>query len=338
VRAIRLKGLAGTLSHPTQPDHTFAHELAGRIRVIAGLDQQPIFMHDERWPEYGGALGELRRLKTKLDCDDDDGLVVVWGPEGDTVTAAEEIEKRYREATEGIPPETRQPFEDGRTDFERILPGPDRMYPDTDSPPTRVVRDRVERLEAALPAPPLVREERYGAAGVPTPTIHYLIRRDAAALVDLVTGGSEGNGDPLPLRRACIFFGERMKGWRRSGIAVDAVPAVRWCELFEILERQPVLWDAIAVIVRRVADAPEQNVGDAIANLDFGAPDATWRDEVVTAVQERRGEYHGLTEAARRRWHLGQALRTLRGRVPVADVATVVDGALAVTRPEGGDA
>ena len=35
-----------------------------------------------------------------------------------------------------MPFETRQPFEDGHTDFERILPGPDRMYPDTDSPPT----------------------------------------------------------------------------------------------------------------------------------------------------------------------------------------------------------
>ena len=46
---------------------------------------------------------------------------------------------------DGIPNETRQPFEDGSTDFERILPGPDRMYPDTDSPPSRVTRERVDR-------------------------------------------------------------------------------------------------------------------------------------------------------------------------------------------------
>ncbi|HSK09760.1 MAG TPA: 4-hydroxy-tetrahydrodipicolinate synthase [Vicinamibacterales bacterium] len=36
VRAVRLKGLTGTLSWPTQPDLSFAHELAGRVRVIAG--------------------------------------------------------------------------------------------------------------------------------------------------------------------------------------------------------------------------------------------------------------------------------------------------------------
>jgi glutamyl-tRNA(Gln) amidotransferase subunit E len=38
VRAVKLDGLEGTLSWPTQPDHIFAHELAGRIRVIVGLD------------------------------------------------------------------------------------------------------------------------------------------------------------------------------------------------------------------------------------------------------------------------------------------------------------
>ncbi len=94
-------------------------------------------------------------------------MVVVWGAEQDTLTAAEEIRLRYVDAIDGIPNETRQPFDDGTTDFERILPGPDRMYPDTDSPPQRITRERVEALQAPLPEPPWVREERYAAAGVP---------------------------------------------------------------------------------------------------------------------------------------------------------------------------
>jgi Glu-tRNA(Gln) amidotransferase subunit E-like FAD-binding protein len=67
--------------------------------------------------------------------------------------------------TQGVPNETRQPFPDGSTDFERILPGPDRMYPDTDSLPTRVTRERVRRLRSTLPQAPWIREERYRAAG-----------------------------------------------------------------------------------------------------------------------------------------------------------------------------
>ncbi len=46
---------------PTQPGRTFAHELAGRVRVIAGLDQPPILFHSEDWPkEASEHLGRLR--------------------------------------------------------------------------------------------------------------------------------------------------------------------------------------------------------------------------------------------------------------------------------------
>ena len=154
VVAVRLPGLEGTLSWPTQPGRTFAHELAGRVRVIAGLDRPPILFHSEDWPEE--ARGELAGLRRRRRAPPTvDAVVIVWGPERDTRTAAEEIRIRYAEATDGVPNETRQPFEDGSTDFERILPGPDRMYPDTDSPPTRVTRERVERLQGSPRRAPL---------------------------------------------------------------------------------------------------------------------------------------------------------------------------------------
>ena len=185
------------------------------MRVIAGLDQQPILLHSEDWPVEGGRRSH-ERSAAELGCADADAVVVVWGAEQDTITAAEEIRLRYVDATDGIPNETRQPFEDGATDFERILPGPDRMYPDTDSPPQRVTRERVEALQAPLPEPPWQREERYSGAGVPRPVIHYLIRRGGARLVDAVV--EHGSAD---LRRACFFFGEQLKGLRRAGVAVD---------------------------------------------------------------------------------------------------------------------
>jgi glutamyl-tRNA(Gln) amidotransferase subunit E len=150
VRAVALRGLSGTVDWPTQPGLTFAQELAGRIRVIACLDQQPTFIHDAQWPDYEGSRQELEQLRERLNCGDDDALIVVWGAEDDTVTAAEEIRLRYADALDGVPNETRQPREDGSTDFERILPGPDRMYPDPDSPPQAITPNRVEGLQGAL--------------------------------------------------------------------------------------------------------------------------------------------------------------------------------------------
>ena len=95
VRAIRLEGLRGTLEHPTQPDLTFAHEVQGRVRVVAGLDHPPILVHDGSWP---GTAAELKSLRAELRCTGVDALVVVWGAEEDTVTAADEIRIRYAEA------------------------------------------------------------------------------------------------------------------------------------------------------------------------------------------------------------------------------------------------
>ncbi|GAG48492.1 unnamed protein product, partial [marine sediment metagenome] len=65
-----------------------------------------------------------------------DAVVITWGPQIDVQTALNEIADRCREAIMGVPQETRQVLPNCRyTDFERILPGPDRMYPDTDHPP-----------------------------------------------------------------------------------------------------------------------------------------------------------------------------------------------------------
>jgi hypothetical protein len=60
-----------------------------------------------------------------------DAIVVVW-LRPTTPTAAREVIARPQ-ALDGLA-ETRQ-APDGTTGFERILPGPDRMYPDTDTPP-----------------------------------------------------------------------------------------------------------------------------------------------------------------------------------------------------------
>jgi glutamyl-tRNA(Gln) amidotransferase subunit E len=317
VLAVRLPGLAGTLAWPTQPGLTFAHELAGRVRVVAGLDQPPILFHSEAWPEEAAA--ELAALRAAARCGERDALVVVWGPERDARTAADEIRLRLADATDGVPNETRQPFRDGHTDFERILPGPDRMYPDTDSPPTRVTRERVAKLRAALPEPPWQREARYAGAGVPIAVAHYLVRRGGAALVDRVV--AEAGAD---LRFAAFFFGERLKGLRRRGVAVDAVPAARWVELFRAFGARPVRREAWAALVRRLSAHPAEEVGSAFAALALDGEPSGWRDEVSRWLEAADKEAYDRDPGRILRHATGRAMRALRGRVPAEEVVGAV--------------
>jgi glutamyl-tRNA(Gln) amidotransferase subunit E len=316
VRAVRLKGLAGTLSWPTQPGRTFADELRGRVRVIATLDQAPILYHSEDWPAE--ATAEFETLREALDCTAEDTFVVVWGAGEDTLTAAEEVRLRYIDALDGVPHETRQPFADGSTDFERILPGPDRMYPDTDSPPQEITRERVAALEATLPEAPWSREDRYALAGVPRPVIHYLIRRGGARLVDLVV--EECDAD---IRRACFFFGERIKGLRRAGVAVDEVPDSGWCDLFRLFARNPAAWQAWRDLVEWLAaDRPVDFLAEAEL-AGFGGPPDDWRDRVTRITEEIEASVGELSQS-RQRYLMGLVMDELRGLVSAEDVESLI--------------
>ncbi|HVO11825.1 MAG TPA: Glu-tRNA(Gln) amidotransferase subunit GatE [Vicinamibacteria bacterium] len=317
VLAVRLAGLAGTLGWPTQPGRTFAGELAGRVRVIAGLDQPPILFHSEAWPRQ--AVDDLLALRSAAGCSEADALVVVWGPERDTHAAAEEIRLRYADAVDGVPNETRQPFADGSTDFERILPGPDRMYPDTDSPPTRVSRERVASLRAALPEPPWQREARYAAVGVPPAVSHYLVRRGGAARVDAVVARAGAD-----LRFAAFFFGERLVGLRRAGVPVDRLGEERWLELFRALAERPVRREGWRPIVRALAARPERTVEQLLAELGLEGDPGDWRATVTSALEVAAREAYDADPGRLARHATGRAMEVLRGRVPAAQVAAAV--------------
>ncbi len=319
VRAARLKNLAWTLDWPTQPEHVFASELSGRIRVIAGLDQNPILVHSGQWPDYPGAVPELRKVRARLNCEPGDAVVLVWGTEEDAQAAMHEIRLRYADALDGVPHETRQPFPDGSTDFERILPGPDRMYPDTDSPPTRVTRERVNRLKKVLAPRPWTREERYAAVGVPRDTIHYLIRRQGAALVDRVVDDCGAD-----LRSACFFFGERLKGLRRAGVKVDGIPEQRWCEFFRLVRSRVALREAWQLIVTRMAGSPDISVEAIVVKEHLGSAPDDWQEIVRACAAQARTDAYDGDGSRQARLATGLAMRRLRGRVPFRDVAAAL--------------
>jgi len=319
VRAIRLRRLAGILEHPTQPGRDFAHELAGRVRVIATLDQAPVLLHDGAWPDEPGAAAELETLRRRLGCETDDAVIVVWGPERDTVTAAREIALRLEDALDGVPNETRQPFADGSTDFERILPGPDRMYPDTDSPPQALVAPRVRSLRASLPPPPWERETTWAALGVPLPVIHELIRHGGALLVDRAV--ADADADP---RFACFFFAERLKGLRRAGYPVDAVPATAWVQLLGLFANMPVAREAWRTLATALTMNPDRTLSEIARELRIGEAPAGWQEELVELVRTARPRHSDGTADQRRRYLMGRAMVTLRGRVPASTVAEVI--------------
>lgn len=159
VMAIPLPGFQGLLQLQTQPRTSFLKEFSDRIRVIACIDDLPnLALSTQEVPTLSS--GEWDRVIKACSVEPDVPVIVVWGRRNDVETAIRETAIRAREACEGVPMETRQALDDGTNGFERILPGADRMYPDTDLPPIPLLDERVDGIRASLGTRPW---ERYAS-------------------------------------------------------------------------------------------------------------------------------------------------------------------------------
>jgi glutamyl-tRNA(Gln) amidotransferase subunit E len=217
VHGIRLGGFGGLLNTEVMPGLTLKHEFAGRVKVIACLDEPLNIIHTDELPAYGIEAKDRAEIIKEMACGNSDVAVLAWGPASDVETAMKEIRLRAIDALNGVPSETRQPFPDGTSGFERILPGPDRMYPDTDSPPTEVTQERIGRIRAMLVEAPWIREERYSKLGVPERVSRDLaISRMAKTFDELIAEG-------FPIRQTAVFLVEGMRSLKRKGKLADGI-------------------------------------------------------------------------------------------------------------------
>jgi glutamyl-tRNA(Gln) amidotransferase subunit E len=216
VRAVALRGYRGILSTRTQPETTFAKEISDRVRVIACLDRLPNIAHSDMEGETLSS-SEWTRIKKLVRMGDKDAVVLVWGDARDVETGAKEIVIRAREALDGVPNETRQALPDGTHGFERILPGADRMYPDTDLPPLAITENRIERIRSIMAERPWDREERYRGMGVVPDVAERLGVSDDRDLFDRAVKETS-----YPPGFLAAFFANRLRALRRRGAIAPA--------------------------------------------------------------------------------------------------------------------
>lgn len=178
LKGVRLKKLGGVFSWKLNPGWSFASEVSARVRVIACLDVMPNIAHTDSDDSMSLSPGDRVRVLGWFSAEEGDAAVIVWGPPSDVDTAINEIIIRCREILKGVINETRQRLPGGISDFERILPGPDRMYPDTDSPPTPITDEMIERISVQLPETPWVKLKRFRELEIPEAVAQNLLHSE----------------------------------------------------------------------------------------------------------------------------------------------------------------
>jgi len=202
--AINLPEFKGIMSHFTQPTKMFADEIADRLKVIACLEK-PNMVHTEDFEPVITDI-DLEIIAPMLGAGDNDAQMIIWGPEEDMQTALEVIEERCQMAFEGVPEETRKSFHDGSTIFERVLPGADRMYPDTDSAPIPLANEYIDELAKRMPVEVVDRFAQLRKWKIPEDTFTYILRNNLVPLIEKIVKDLKINA-----RFIGTFLGHKLK-------------------------------------------------------------------------------------------------------------------------------
>jgi len=316
VKCVTLRGYKGLLSWQTQTDTFFAKEISDRVRVIACISPLPNIIHSDS-AENTLSSAEGQKIRKFVGADDSkDTLVIVWGDEVDADTAAKEITIRAKEATIGIPSETRQALHDGTTGFERILPGPDRMYPDTDLPPIKITDERQNEIRASLPEKFWLREQRYAELGLCDESIQALSISCYGNLFDYVSTELK-----IDIKLAAVILVQFIKRLKKKKFNTNYLTPDNLKLLFEAYKNGAMVKDGFYEAMKNII-ASEGKTDDS--TIPVPASD----NEIRVAFKQSLEELYKIkfhNPEKKKDYLIGLIMALLAGRVNGKDISNYVN-------------
>ncbi len=318
--AVKLPGFKGILSHFTQPTKIFADEISDRLKVIACVEK-PHMVHTEDFePIITDADMEIIGMMMQWD-KEKDAVLIFWSPEDDVKTALEVIEERCRMAFMGVPNETRKSFEDGSTIFERVLPGADRMYPDTDSAPIPIAAEHLENLAKDLP---LDITELMGMLrnwNVPEDMQMYLLKKNLVPLIKSI-----GDALKLPHRTIAMMMAKRLKYIEGHYCKSSDFNYKRIYDLIEFVVKNKLECPLMQRMLPVVYEHPNMDFQSVLTTIHFKKYS---RDEIFSRIDflNRKFEEEGRNKTLENRvcWIMGQLRPIAEGNIVLTDLRNQVE-------------
>jgi glutamyl-tRNA(Gln) amidotransferase subunit E len=315
VYAVNLPNFKGILSHFTQPGQTFADEIYGRLKVIACLTPPFMLSSEDLQPSLSEKGFEgIRRL---LNSGDNDAQILFWGPEEDIATALETIEERCLMAFSGVPNETRKSFKDGTTIFERVLPGADRMYPDTDTAPLPLANDYIEELKKDLPSQIIERYNQLRKWGIPEDAYTYIFSKNYFPLIErLIT---ELDMDPVFTGTFIGHTFKHMQG-KKPGLEINA-PGILY-KMFKFLKDNNLHPDLATYMVPVILEHPKMDFESVLESIRFKE---TTEEDLLALIPYLRKKFretaHKATPENEVKWIMGELRKKAVGNLALNKLA-----------------
>jgi glutamyl-tRNA(Gln) amidotransferase subunit E len=315
VYLVNLPGFGGVMSHFTQPGRMFADEFSDRLKVIACIEK-PNMVHSEMADD---PLGEKswEKVRSFLGSAEGDAQIIFWGPEDDIKTALETIDERARMAFTGVPNETRKSFPDGTTMFERVLPGADRMYPDTDSAPIPLDDSEIDAAIASLPKQVSERIGQMTAWRVPQDAQVYVMRHN---LVPLLERAQTELG--VPARFTACLLAHSLKHLQGQYPALPDFSSERIYDMLKFLTGRKIDIDIAKRMLPHLFQHPKMDFESILVTIGYKQVPV---EELLARVPFLVKKYQEIRTSARdgagRRWIMGNLGKQAVGNISLKDLS-----------------
>ncbi len=313
--AINLPKFEGALSYFTQPGQCFANELITRLKVIACIEKPNMTHSEELEPVLN--KNQWKEIKKALKANDGDTQVVIWGDEADMKTAIETVEERCRMALEGVPEETRKSFEDGTTIFERVLPGADRMYPDTDSAPIPLEDSYIENLRNQLPVDVINNYKQLKKWGVSEDIYTYIFSKNLFPLITKIV--EETGAKPSYV---CTFFGHKVKFAEGHYQGPEEFNHQRVYSLFCFLKKNNLTYELAEKMLPELVEHPQMDFESILTSLGFKK---YTKDEILSKLpllyEKFKEDKDMIIESDLRDWVMGKLRNIAMGNMELCELS-----------------
>jgi glutamyl-tRNA(Gln) amidotransferase subunit E len=314
--AVNLPKFKGFLKLELAPNLRLGTEMADRARFwgrVGGI------FHTDELPAYGITIEEVEKLRKAAKAEENDAVVFVADSPENSRDALKAVVERAREATRGVPEETRAPNPDGTTRYSRPRPGAARMYPETDIPSMQILEEYIREIGSRLPELP---EEKFKRMMKEYELNQKLVRQildsDYVDLFEVIV--KESNVSPTTV---AAFLTETLKALKRDGIEVD-VSENQIHDIFKSIGSGELMKEAVSDVVVWLSKNENKSVQQAIVGLGLN----TMADEELKALVEKV-----ISENKRLVKEKGEAsfsalmgiiMKNVRGRVSASYVSRVL--------------
>jgi glutamyl-tRNA(Gln) amidotransferase subunit E len=316
--AVNLPGFKGILSHFTQPGQMFADELSGRLKVIACIEKPNIVHSENMTPVL--SEDQWKQIRKLLGAKDDDAQLIIISPADDISTALDVIQERCQLAMQGVPNETRKGLVDGTNIFERVLPGPDRMYPDTDSAPIPIEESQIEERRQTLPIDIADRYKQLQTWRVPTDTFTYLFKRNLVGLVEKIV--TEFNQDPIFVSSV---LGHTLKHVEGTISQQDGFTYNKIYGLFRFGKERGLYDEILKSMVPVLYAHPHMDFDSILVTIDYRK---YTKDQILAYIPTLKQKFSEICDSpdpnAGTRWVMGQLRRRAIGNMCLEELGGIV--------------